>query len=436
MENMGEAYMDSRKKKGCNLLNDTFDGLDQLLLPDKDPSSRELYYNIRTKFVKDKITKTTEDKDKEKIPTTEQVDVHNKTATEAKKAQEAIKVAQKAVKVAKAKARRAAEIEQADAYAEVERAEVERAKADAEAVAKVKAAKKAENKYIKLQTELVDLNIELEEINHAKTLENDPLLTPEKRTDPALKKYDCVKFNDLRIIRAISRRLSFSFEITGEFLPKHYFTWFKIAKELKIDYDIYISCVLVSSFITLIERNQERFHMEKDQYSKDKDNFSAPRLPPLTHIMDEKIKEIIKNIKKMYEEYFHKDPIIARFLVYSNNDTLTLKFEAISQIAELNKVLNNLYMNTQIIPKTNPNISIVRRALPVSVLDSTRPSMRQMVKPQIMSLGYPIAPIASGGNRRTYKVYKRRRRTQKKRNYKHNKNKKTRNKKTRKHKYN
>jgi chemotaxis protein histidine kinase CheA len=401
MENMGKAYMTSRKEKGCNLLNYTFDGLDNLLLPDNNSSSREIYYKIRTKFIMDKISKTTENIENAKKPTAEEIKAQKETKEAAEEADSAAKEAAANAKEAKTKAKRAAanakeaktkanaerekaarekaaraaNAEQEKAEAEAEKAEAKAAQAEAEAAqaeaaAKVKAeaakvkseaAAKAVIEKDKLQKELDDLNEELQEKETAELLENNDFLTPEEKTDPALKKYDCVKFNDLRIIRAISQRLSFSFEITGEFFPKHYFTWFKIAKELKIDYDIYISCVLVSSFTTLVERNQKRYMNEYFQYSTDKDNInmSAPRLPPITHILDENIKKIIKNIKKMYEEYFHKDPIIARFLVYSNNDTLTLKFEAISQIAELNRVLSNLYMNTQIIPKTNPNISLL-----------------------------------------------------------------------------
>jgi hypothetical protein len=314
-----------------------------------------------------------------------------------------------------------------------------------------------------------------EELNQLVPVEVEENKQNKDETLKELKNYDCVKINDLKILRAISKSMSFSFEITGETYPDNYISWFQIAKENGIIYDIYISCVFVSSFKTLVQRNQARFIEEYSNYNSARvaaaaeaarvaaaaeaarvaaaaeaapigppataaaPIFLAPRLPQITHILNDKIENIQKNILKLYKDFFIKENIITRFLLYSNNDKLTNEFDARASppsITDLEETLSWLY------DKKTQNITGVPGELIVSNL--TKRLVQQLPPPLLLqasastltnALAQKTKEKTKGGNRRTYKVYKRRRRTQKKKNYKHNKNKKTRNKKTRKHKH-
>ena len=242
----------------------------------------------------------------------------------------------------------------------------------------------------------------------------------------ALTPYDCTKINDLKILRAISKGISFSFEITGQFYPKHYLSWFQTAKKeypKELNYDIYISGVFVPSFSELLKRNLSRFKQESEKYKNQSAN-SAPRLPDLTHIMHDNIETIIKNIKKMHGIMIvpQNEENITRMLLYSNIDKetgLRCEFDSLNELANknINEAVDLLY-------------NIKEQSQETVAKDFYRDSFSKVLKD--MSSPPPVRILGSiriGGRRRTSKTYKQRRRTQKKRNNKRNYNtKKTRNK--------
>lgn len=236
----------------------------------------------------------------------------------------------------------------------------------------------------------------------------------------SLAPHDCTKINDLKILRAISKGISFSFEITGQTYPKHYLTCFNTARELypdDLDYDIYISGVFVPSFSDLLERNLSRFKKEYKNYNADRSANSAPRLPELTHIMHNNIATIIKNIKAMHEKMIDKnEEKITRMLLYSNIDSLICEFDSLNILSD-----KNLDTAVDILYNRQSQKTVAETFYRNSFL-------KEMSSHPPLILG-PVVSVARGGRRRTSKSYKRRRRTQKKKNYKRNYNtKKTRNK--------
>ena len=232
---------------------------------------------------------------------------------------------------------------------------------------------------------------------------------------PDLSNYNCNDINDFKILRAISKGISFSFEITGQTYPKHYLSWFKTAADLypELNYDIYISGVFVPSFRDLLTRNLSRYQQELKNFNRDK-TLPAPRLPELSDIMHKNILTIINNIKLMHTRMTGKnEENITRLLLYSNIRKLELKFDS-QNMTDLDGALDQVYnTTTQIVQQVAKTIGL------------------KEISPKPMLLGMPISTTATtkGGRRRTSKTYKQRRRTQNKRNNKRNYNtKKTRNK--------
>ena len=230
-----------------------------------------------------------------------------------------------------------------------------------------------------------------------------------------LSNYNCNDINDFKILRAISKGISFSFEITGQTYPKHYLSWFKTAADLypELNYDIYISGVFVPSFRDLLTRNLSRYQQELKNFNRDK-TLPAPRLPELSDIMHKNILTIINNIKLMHTRMTGKnEENITRLLLYSNIRKLELKFDS-QNMTDLDGALDQVYnTTTQIVQQVAKTIGL------------------KEISPKPMLLGMPISTTATtkGGRRRTSKTYKQRRRTQNKRNNKRNYNtKKTRNK--------
>lgn len=272
MTNMGNAYMTSRKEKNC--YSSSQDPL-LLLNPDPNPETRELYYKIRRTILVKKNSNAND-----KLITAREL--------------------------------------------------VAAAKVAAATGAAAPANEKTLTQAIKtIADKPKEITQNTEDLNQLVTLEEQENKQNKQEILRELENYDCVKINDLKILRAISKSMSFSFEITGETYPEHYINWFQSAKEHGIIYDIYISCVFVSSFKTLVQRNQERFIEEYENYNTARAAaavrafvaalgaaaaaefdaapiFSAPRLPQITHILNDKIDNIKKNILKLYKDCFIK----------------------------------------------------------------------------------------------------------------------------------
>ena len=236
---------------------------------------------------------------------------------------------------------------------------------------------------------------------------------------PDLSNYNCNDINDFKILRAISKGISFSFEITGQTYPKHYLSWFNNAKEFyseTLNYDIYISGVFVP-YRALLTRNLSRYQQELEKFKSNK-TLPAPRLPELTDIMHNNILKIIDNIKLMHTKMTGKnEEKITRMLLYSNNKELLCEFDSENMRTkpEFDDALNRLY---------NTTTQNVQQAAKTIVLQDIASPLNS----SIPRFGYPNG-YRIGGRRRTSKTYKQRRRTQKKRNNKRNYNtKKTRNK--------
>jgi len=137
----------------------------------------------------------------------------------------------------------------------------------------------------------------------------------------------------------------------------------------------------------------------------------------------------------LYEDFFIKENIITRFLLYSNNDELTNKFDTYNKvpppsITELEKTLSDKSFYTPESSTESPAEPILRGLTSLRVLPNYQsPLLQQASAPTPTdALAQKTKEKTKGGNRRTYKAYRRRRRTQKKKNYKRNKNNKTYNK--------
>ena len=232
MKDMATAYFNSRKKQGC------YNKTDEAILTPDSKKDHERFYKIIIKVLENKISK---------------------------------------------------------AKTEIDQLRKKQETQDLE--------EKEKEKIEKETKELENLKIELEENVEKFTSEGILLDSSEKTMNEktvnrlitdvtkALTPYDCTKINDLKILRAISKGISFSFEITGQFYPKHYLSWFQIAKKEyseELNYDIYISGVFVPSFSDLLTRNLSRFKQESENYNNNRYANSAPRLPALTHIMHDR----------------------------------------------------------------------------------------------------------------------------------------------------
>lgn len=157
------------------------------------------------------------------------------------------------------------------------------------------------------------------------------------------KSNDCVKGNpnncddvtDSQMKAAIEAKQSFVLEITGSSIPKWFLDreWLGANTEL---YDVFVSCVLVSSLDTLITRNMSRFKQAFTLFMGDPINNPAPRLPNITkETFNESILTIKKTVNEMYKEcVLDKNESkcgtehIDRLLVYSNDKELKLEFDS------------------------------------------------------------------------------------------------------------
>jgi len=166
---------------------------------------------------------------------------------------------------------------------------------------------------------------------------------------------NCNDFNDSEMMKAIKAKQSFVLEITGSSIPK----WFLDRGWLGDDtdsYDVFVSCVLVSSLDTLIERNKSRFKQSFLLFMSDSTNNPAPRLPNITQKeFNDSIVTITKTVKDMYNKCVlpdksEKDEIkcgrenIDRLLVFSNNDRMELEFDSKTSDTNFDKVIERLYI--------------------------------------------------------------------------------------------
>lgn len=362
MKNMGTAYFNSRKKQRC--YNET----DEAILTPDSKKDHDRFYNIYIEVLEKKISKAK----------TEIDELQQKQKTQDLEEKEKEKIKEKIEKETK----------------ELKNLEQEL----------------QENKTkSKIEGEMLDSSTEtMNEI----TVNN--LITAVTK---ALAPYDCTKINDLKILRAISKGISFSFEITGQFYPKHYLTCFNTARELypELNYDIYISGVFVPSFRDLVTRNWSRFKQESEKYNKDQTANSAPRLPDLTHIMHDNIEAIIKNIKMMHKKM--NEEKITRMLLYSNDESLICEFDSLKD-KNINEAVDLLYN----IKKQRQETVAKDFYKNIFLKDMSSPTPTPVVKLGKASEYSFVEGDRIGGRRRTSKTYKQRRRTQKKRNNKRNYN--------------
>jgi hypothetical protein len=163
---------------------------------------------------------------------------------------------------------------------------------------------------------------------------------------------NCNDFNDSEMMKAIQAKESFVLEITGSSIPK----WFLDREWLGGEpdsYDVFVSCVLVSSLDILIERNKSRFKQSFLLFMSDQENNPAPRLPNITQKeFDDSIVNITKTVKDMYNKCVlpgksEKDESkcgnenIDRLLLFSNNERMELEFDS-----NFDEVIERLYKST------------------------------------------------------------------------------------------
>jgi len=173
---------------------------------------------------------------------------------------------------------------------------------------------------------------------------------------------NCDDVTDSQMKAAIKNNESFVLEITGSSIPK----WFLDNGWLGDDpnlYDVFVSCVLVSSLDTLIERNKSRFKHAFELFMNNQDN-PAPRLPNITEeTFDDSILTIKKTVHDMYsqcvltknESKCGKEKI-DRLLVFSNNKDMTLEFDSIKDTSEVFEgVINRLYPSNQTVNNQTGN---------------------------------------------------------------------------------
>lgn len=171
---------------------------------------------------------------------------------------------------------------------------------------------------------------------------------------------NCNEFNDSEMMKAIKAKQSFVLEITGSSIPK----WFLDRGWLGGDtesYDVFVSCVLVSSLNTLIERNKSRFKQSFLLFTSDPTNNPAPRLPNITQReFNDSIVNITKTVTDMYNKCvlpgkYKQDESkcgnenIDQLLVFSNNNEgMKLEFDSKLPDSKLNfqEVIDSLYQST------------------------------------------------------------------------------------------
>jgi len=166
---------------------------------------------------------------------------------------------------------------------------------------------------------------------------------------------NCDDFTDSQMKAAIKNNESFVLEITGSSIPK----WFLDTHWLGDDpnlYDVFVSCVLVSSLDTLIERNKSRFKHAFELFMNNPEINPAPRLPNITkETFNESNLTIKKTVHDMYsqcvltknESKCGKEKI-DRLLVFSNNQSMTLEFDSIKDgSVKFEDVINRLYPSNQ-----------------------------------------------------------------------------------------
>ena len=166
---------------------------------------------------------------------------------------------------------------------------------------------------------------------------------------------NCDGVTDSQMKAAITANESFVLEITGSSIPKWFFDtdWLGANTEL---YDVFVSCVLVSSLDTLIERNKSRFKSAFELFMKDPINNPAPRLPNITkETFNYSILTIKKTVNDMYSECIltkneskcGKEKI-DRLLVFSNDESMKLEFDSTQhQSTNFEDVIKRLYPSNQ-----------------------------------------------------------------------------------------
>lgn len=166
---------------------------------------------------------------------------------------------------------------------------------------------------------------------------------------------NCDGVTDSQMKAAIAAKESFVLEITGSSIPKWFLDtdWLGANTEL---YDVFVSCVLVSSLDTLIERNKSRFKSAFGLFMNDSINNPAPRLPNITkETFNDSILTIKKTVNDMYSEcVLTKNESkcgkekIDRLLVFSNNESMTLEFDSIKdEPVKFEDVIKRLYPSNQ-----------------------------------------------------------------------------------------
>lgn len=165
----------------------------------------------------------------------------------------------------------------------------------------------------------------------------------------------CDDFTDSQMKDAIEAKQSFVLEITGSSIPK----WFLDRGWLGDDpnlYNVFVSCVLVSSLDTLITRNMSRFKQAFKLFMSDTINNPAPRLPNITkETFNESILTIKKTVNDMYSECILSqneskcgNESIDRLLVFSNDESMKLEFDSIQhQPTNFDDVIKRLYPSNQ-----------------------------------------------------------------------------------------
>lgn len=166
---------------------------------------------------------------------------------------------------------------------------------------------------------------------------------------------NCDNVLDYQMKTAIEANESFVLEITGFSIPKWVFdiNWLGANTDL---YDVFVSCVLVSSLDTLITRNMSRFRQAFTLFMDSQINNPAPRLPNITKkTFNENILTIKETINTMYNQcVLTKNESICgkkhidRMLLFSNNQRMRLEFDStIHKSEDFNEVITRVYLSNQ-----------------------------------------------------------------------------------------